>query len=369
VIDQPRYSARAKWVALAIFAIAGALVALAAAEGLTRLRQWSKIGTASSFESLYKVDERIQLRVLVPGARVGNITVNSLGFRGPEIPAAKPKGRIRLAFLGASTTFCAEVSGDSAVWPHVVVESLRARFPDVDFDYVNGGVPGYTVQSLRANLRHRIDALDPDIVVIYEATNDLSQEARQLAQAQGLARAGSIEPSWLARRFLLWELVEKNLRVMVANRGAESSSGRVVLDEAQLGSRFRNDLTELVEAAGRGERRVAVATFSTRLRPEQSPDEKKRSAVSALVYMPAMSLDGLLLGYGRYNEIIREVARDRQALLIGGENEIPGDAAHFADSVHFTDAGSRRMAQRVFDALVNDPKTVELIASRKARPG
>jgi hypothetical protein len=103
VIDQPRYSARAKWVALAIFAIAGALVALAAAEGLTRLRQWSKIGTASSFESLYKVDERIQLRVLVPGARVGNITVNSLGFRGPEIPAAKPKGRIRLAFLGAST--------------------------------------------------------------------------------------------------------------------------------------------------------------------------------------------------------------------------------------------------------------------------
>jgi lysophospholipase L1-like esterase len=367
VSDAPRFSSRAKWTALAVIAIVGAIVVAAGAEGIARLRQWSKIGTPASFESLYQVDERIQLRVLVPGARMGNITVNSLGFRGPEIPATKPRGRIRLAFLGASTTFCAEVSGDSAVWPHLVVEGLRARFPEADFDYVNGGVPGYTVQSLLASLRHRIDALDPDIVVIYEATNDLSQEARQLAEAQGMTREGSIEPSWLARRFLLWELVEKNLRVMVAERGAESASGRVVLDEARLGSKFRKDLTELVEAAGRGDRRVAVATFSTRLRPEQSVDEMKRSAVSALVYMPSMSLDGLLLGYGRYNDIIREVARDRQALLIGGETGIPGDAAHFVDSVHFSDAGSRRMAQRVVDALASDPKTVELIASRKPR--
>jgi lysophospholipase L1-like esterase len=367
VPETPRLSSRVKWTALALVAMVGAMVVLAGAEGITRLRQWSKIGTAASYESLYRIDERIQLRVLVPGARVGNITVNSLGFRGPEIPPAKPKGRIRLAFLGASTTFCAEVSGDSAVWPHLVVESLRARFPEADFDYVNGGVPGYTLRSSLGNLRHRIDALDPDIVVIYDATNDLSQEVRQLAEAQGLKAEGSHEPSWLARHLLLWELVEKNLRVMLARRDAESDRGRVVLDEAHLGTRFRQDLTELVEAAGQRGRRVAVTTFSTRLRPEQSADEMKRSAVSALVYMPFMSLDGLLFGYRRYNEIIREVARDRQALLIGGENEIPGDATHFVDSVHFSDAGSRMMAKRVFNALANDPKTIELIASRKVR--
>lgn len=365
--EQPGFSSRKKWIALAIVAILGALVVLAGGEGFVRLRQWTKTGTAAGYESLYRVDEKIQLRVLVHGARMGHITVNSLGFRGPEIPSTKPEGRIRLAFLGASTTFCAEVSGDSAVWPHLVVESLRARFPEADFDYVNGSVPGYTVQSSLKNLRHRIEALDPDIVVIYHATNDLSQEVRQLAESQGLTSAGSNQPSWLAQNLLLWELVEKNLRVMVAKRDAESDHGRVTLDKARLGTRFKGDLNELVEVAGQRNRRVAVATFSTRLRAEQSADEMKRSAVSAFVYMPFMSLDGLLFGYARYNEIIRAVARERGALLIDGENEIPGDAAHFVDSVHFSDAGSRRMAERVFNALSNDPTFVQLVASRQDR--
>jgi hypothetical protein len=182
-----------------------------------------------------------------------------------------------------------------------------------------------------------------------------------------LTSADTNEPSWLARHLRLWELVEKNLRVMAAQHGAESDQGRVVLDKARLGAKFRRDLSELVEAAGRGDRRVAVATFSTRLRPQQSSDEMKRSAVSALVYMPFMSLDGLLFGYGRYNDVIREVARDQNALLIGGENEIPGDATHFVDSVHVSDAGSRMMAERVFNALSGDPRIVELVASRKAR--
>jgi hypothetical protein len=112
-----------------------------------------------------------------------------------------------------------------------------------------------------------------------------------------LASNGGNEPSWLAQRLRLWELVEKNLRVMVAKRGAESDQGRVALDKARLGTKFRGDLTKLVDAAGRGNRRVAVATFSTRLRPEQSADEMKRSAVSALVYMPFMSLE-VHFGYG-----------------------------------------------------------------------
>jgi len=357
-------SPRMKWTALAIVVLIGVVAALVAAEGVVRVRQWSKQGTAASFESLYRVDERINLRVLVPGSRMGNITVNSLGFRGPEIAVPKPKGRIRIAFLGASTTFCAEASSDEAVWPHLVVEKLRARFPDADFDYVNGGVPGYTVQSSLKNLVHRVEPLQPDVIVIYHATNDMSQEMRQLAVDQGLMKATDVEHrSWLAQNFRMWELVEKNLRVLIARQGAESDTGRVVLDKANLGVKFRKDLSDLIQAAGRENRPVAVATFSTQLRPEQSAEVRKRAAVSALVYMPAMSLDGLLTGYARYNDVIREVARSHGALLIQGENDIPGDAAHFADSVHFSDAGNRLMAERVFKALSGDPRIAELMAS------
>jgi hypothetical protein len=122
----------------------------------------------------------------------------------------------------------------------------------------------------------------------------------------------------------------------------------------------------LVDVAKRGDRVVALATFSTQLRPEQSNDEKARAAVSALVYMPNMSPDGLLVGYGRYNDIIRSMAREQGVQLIDGENSIPGDGVNFVDTVHFTDAGSRKMAERVFNALIQSPAFERLVAARRA---
>jgi lysophospholipase L1-like esterase len=152
-----------------------------------------------------------------------------------------------------------------------------------------------------------------------------------------------------------------------AQQGAAAAKDRVVLDKARLGTGFDRDMRELVAVSEKGNRLVAVATFSTQLRAEQSTEARARAAVSALVYMPNMGLDGLLFGYGRYNDIIRNVAREKGALLIDGENDIPGDPAHFADTVHFNDAGSRKMAERVFDGLVKAPAFERLVAQREAR--
>jgi lysophospholipase L1-like esterase len=342
-------------------------VATALAEGFVRLRQWAKYGTATSYDSLYKIDEASGLQTLVPGARVGKITINASGFRGPEIEMPKPPGRVRLAFIGASTTFCAEVSSDAAAWPDLVVERLHGRFPGTRFDYVNGGVPGYAVRESIVNLQHRIDPLGPDVVIIYHATNDLSGEVNQLAADQGLAVADIGPPGFLSRHFLLWELVAKNLRVLSAQKDGDLRKDRVLLDEARFGAGFERDLRELVELSQRGGRLVAMATFSTQLRVEQSTEARKRAAVSALVYMPSIGLDSLLFGYGRYNDIIRTVARERGALLIDGENAIPGDPVNFIDAVHFTDAGSRRMADRVSNALAGAPAFERLVASHRIR--
>ena len=97
--------------------------------------------------------------------------------------------------------------------------ALKQRYPGVTFDFVNGGVPGYTVASSRQNLRHKVAPLEPDVIVVYHATNDLSAEVNALAAAAGLGRAHQ-QPGWLERHSLLWELVSKNLRVMAARVAA-----------------------------------------------------------------------------------------------------------------------------------------------------
>ncbi|MBL8378254.1 MAG: SGNH/GDSL hydrolase family protein [Burkholderiales bacterium] len=298
------------------------------------------------------MDASIGLRVLNAGLRTDRLSINDQGFRGPPIEVPKSAQGLRLAFLGASTTFCAEVSNNDAVWASLVTERIRQAYPGRAIDFVNGGVPGYTVASSRKNLQHRITALAPDIIVIYHATNDLSGEVRALAVAAGIPGAAeSGRMGWLERNSLLWELVVKNLRV----RNAQRDSGevpRLSVDARALGANFRRELTELVREAKASAPLVAVATFSTRLRASQSLEEKRQAAVSALVYMPFMTVDGLIESYARYNQIIREVAAQEGALVIEGEHDIPGDAAHFFDTVHFSDAGSRAMAKRVADALL-----------------
>lgn len=363
--DARRLSSRALWTILVVLLLGGLVLLVAAAETGLRLLQARKYGTAGTVEQHYTVDKRIDLRVPIANLRLGRIETNSLGFRGPEIAVPKPAGTVRLAFLGASTTWCAEVSSNDVVWAQLVTEDLRRRFAPVTFDFVNGGVPGYVVRSSLRNLEHRVAPLEPDVIVIYHATNDMSAELRRLAASRGVIREPKLEPpSWLSNDSLLWNLAEKNLRIWMAQSKAKGKVDRLEVSGAELGRAFRADLTDLVRRAQQQARVVALVTFSTRLRKEQSEAIQLQAAASALYYMPFMTPRGLLDAYARYNEIIREVARETDALLIDGEDEIPGDAEHFTDSVHFTDAGSRAMAKRVAAALAASDALVTMRGSR-----
>jgi lysophospholipase L1-like esterase len=360
--DAPKYP-----VVLVLVTIAAIVLMLLVVEAAVRIRHVIKYGSMATIEDLYTVDRTLNLRVPVPGYSSGHISINRLGFRGPEITMPKPADTVRVAYLGASTTWCAEVSGNDYVWPHLVTASLRQAFPEVRFDYVNGGVPGYTIESILKNLQYRVAPLHPDVIVIYEASNNLSGEMRELALNRGIIEDRAIEVnSWPSRYSLLWYLVEKNLRVMTAQQMAEKNQGVLEVDANTLGTEYRHVLTDLVRAAQSTAKLVAVATFSIQPRREQAPERQMRASASALFYMPFVTPATIIETYGRYNEIIREVARDTGAVLIEGENDIPGDPAHFADSVHFTDLGSVAMADRISRSLISNPDFRQLLVSRPA---
>jgi len=337
------------------------------AEGAVRARHWLKHGGMWGVEETYAPDPDTGLRVPVAGARAGGIEINSLGFRGPEIAVPKPGGTIRLAFVGASTTFSAEVRPNERTWPHRVWKRLSERYPEARFDYVNAGVPGYTLASSLEGLRRRLEPLDPDVVVIYQATNDLAKNSRRLALAQGLAaEAGDADPDWLSRHSLLWYLARKNARVLWRRFQARSGEPRLEVEPEVLAAPFRADLRALVRAARERAAIVALVTFSHRLRREQGPGERAEAAVTSLYYMPYMSIDGLLDGFEAYNRVIREVAAETGALLIEDEDTIPADGEHFADSVHFTASGSRVMAERVSAGLLAASAFQALVRARAA---
>jgi len=352
-------------------AVAAAVAALLLAEGGLRIRQRLRYGTwgVSVSERHRELDPATGLAVLRPGTPVPGITINSRGFRGPEIETPKPAGRVRIAFLGASTTYCAEASDDRRVWPHLVCEALRGRHPERAFDYVNAGVPGYVVEDSMRNFELRVAPLEPDIVVIYHATNDLSLDTRALARAQGLFHGRAEDPSWLARRSVLWNLLEKNYLVWKRSRDAASGVGRLQFDAEALAAGFRERMERLCRAAASGGRLAAVATFATKFRADQPEAERLAAARTSLFYMPYMSVDGLLAGFDAYNRAIHDAARNAGAILVDGERSIPGDDRHFRDSVHFTDDGCAAMARRVVEALEAAPEFRALLGRHQGAAG
>jgi lysophospholipase L1-like esterase len=315
---------------------------------------------------MYKKDSR-GFRVLKENTTHGNIKINSSGFRGPELLNPKHHSTVRLAFVGASTTFCAEVSSNELTWPHLVWRKLQGSKLDAEFDYVNAAVPGYTVKTSLKNLQYRLKSLQPDIVVIYHATNDLSYDTRVMAIHQGIYRISDREGDGILKYSLLWSLVRKNFKIM-KRRKESINEIKLEYDPRKISKRFKVKLQKLVKESQEISKLVAIATFSYKIRREQAYEEQLQNANTALYYMPYMSIEGLLNGYEEYNRIIREVAKETGAMIIEGEMSIPGNDIYFRDSIHFTDSGSKLMAKRVSDALLNSADFEMIVQSKESKP-
>ena len=320
-------------------------------EGLIRVRHWMKYG---SFGAIYEfvVDPESGLSI-PPAGRNGPIEIDSRGFRSPELVVPKPSGTTRIAFLGGSTTYCAEASGNAATWPALVVARLGEAEPTRRFDWLNAGVGGYSVEHSVRNLEHRVAKLQPDVVVIYHLTNDLTKDTRVAAAAQGLWEDGG--EGWLERHSMLWSILKKNVLLKLRGNSDSPQIRPIVAFDPRVGARgFEERLVALIEAAKRTAKVVAVATFSHRVRPEQDAAQRSAACASSFYYMPFMSADGILAGVAAYNGAIRRAAERTGAVLIEGEDSIPADDEHFNDSVHLKDAGCVLMGKRVADALLRD---------------
>lgn len=114
----------------------------------------------------------IPTRFAPPGylwvAEPNTILTDRYGFRKPELPIRKQQGKIRIAFLGGSTT-----QGAHRPYPERAIRLLNTVACTDRFEVLNVACSSYsTHQSLKA-LERWVLPRDPDIVVIYHGWNDV----------------------------------------------------------------------------------------------------------------------------------------------------------------------------------------------------
>ena len=327
-----------------------------------RAIQWLEFGVQDSVEtsSAYYIDSITGLRLNKPDLMLGKIRINNLGFRGPDLLTQKPKNTLRLAFLGSSTTYDA-YSPEGRNWPHMTALNLGARLRDCKVDFINGGKPGYGMAQMSTLFRQFISTTSPDIVLILPSGPN--SELEKLAAQQGLDTDHAHYQSRFYAHSLLLQKLEKNFHIIKLQRSASIREGKLTItpsDVRDLTERYRDSLYKLVAAVSSDTPMVGLIANSSQLRSEMSMDELTRAGNSQLFFMPYIYLPDVITLREADNAALHEVATAHDALVIGGENDIPATAEYYQDSVHFTPAGSAVMAERVVRHLLASPKMREL---------
>lgn len=338
--------------------VAGVVALPLLAEGVVRARAYLKYGTVSDIYEIFEphpdtdlLRPRAGLSVTIGGT--STIDISSQGFRSPEVPDPKPEGTVRLAFLGGSTTFCAQATANDRTWPHLVLERLATARTDVRFEHLNAGVTGYSVEDSTRAIEFRLAPFAPDVIVITHAAKDLAADARSLALPLGLI--DEPEESWLERTSLFWMLVKKNIWYRQSLERGRSDVGKLDYDPRAVSAGFRERLVALVNRANAYADVVVLLTFPILLRPDQLADEQLDHAAQAFTFTPYLTPASILAGYEEYNRVVREVAAETGAVLVDDVDRIPGDREHFHDTVHLTELGYERQAERVTEALLAAP--------------
>ena len=266
-----------------------------------------------------------------------------------DIPADIPKDEntLVIAFLGGSTTAWGK-------WTDQVADRLQAGFPDRKVVVLNQGVQWYTVLHSLINYESNVRHVDPDIVVVMHAINDLTVNADHSYYVNGtfrrdyghhtgpLARIPRIRP--------LAELTVDVARHMFFYRPLDV----IETDRFQGLPVFRDYYQRLVELIRLDGSLPIVMTQPYLYKVEMSEAERKK------IYMDKQnsigpearwSIDTARRGMEQYVGAVRELSGTEQVPLIDLESVIPKELSHLFDDCHYTELGASLVAEHVSSEL------------------
>ena len=99
--------------------------------------------------------------------------INSHGFRGPDFEIEKKDDIFRTVCMGGSSTFGFH-NNDDDTYPFELEQLFKQqKLVNKKVEVVNAGFPYYNTGSIKSLLQNEILKLDPDLITIYSAYNDI----------------------------------------------------------------------------------------------------------------------------------------------------------------------------------------------------
>ncbi|MFC1601114.1 SGNH/GDSL hydrolase family protein [Candidatus Sumerlaeota bacterium] len=284
--------------------------------------------------------------------RAGADGVNSLGMAGGEIAVPKPADVFRILFLGDSCTYLGYIPGK-------VEERLNRRPPPGKrVECVALAVPGYSSHQGRILAQRYGRVFEPDLAVVYFGWND-----HWRAYGAVDAEKKVYMPTTWSERFRDWAFQHSRLlnffRQSVRERvGADSSLRQLRVPPKT----YRENLTEIQRtftSQGLPVVMITAATSYYRLGIPAFSDIEDRT----------LSQETAIRDHRWYNEIVRQLAREHDLLLLDLAKAYSAlsvaelDETFTLDGIHFSDRGQQRLADEI-ERVIRE----QVFEAEKSRP-
>jgi lysophospholipase L1-like esterase len=287
---------------------------------------------------------------------------NSLGFRGAEPPAAFADA-LTVVAVGGSTTECFFV-GDGKTWPELVGTTLAGTFDRLWVN--NAGLLGHSTFGHLILMRQQVEPLRPKVVLFMAGINDRARTDTTSIEDDLLVSRRGGASRWLLAHSELASLAWSIHRTLTATKlgidntgidfpklpqvdvSAQKRDTVLALHRGAGGQGYADRLRQLVARSRAAGILPVLVTQTAAFGPgidDATGIDLGRMAVDDI--NGALAWEVLEL----YNDATRKVAAETGTDLIDLGRALPISTAYYYDMVHYSVAGSAKVAEIVARGL------------------
>jgi lysophospholipase L1-like esterase len=298
---------------------------------------------------------------LIPGYQSGRLSINSLGFLGPEFEIQTAPGKVRILTIGDSVTFDPAPNNYS----RVLEKQLNRVFPNNPVEVIVAAVPGYSSYEGLYWYDEFLHKLNADIIIVYLGWNDMGvwNPFGLQYKNQGLYR----EPTfigflmrylYLARvPYFFLGLVERYMPVDMTHLSEEQE--KILADFYP--THYENNLTSLIRKSKAHGSLVYFLSLPGLITYRPTEEESKRMHFPRNIRKHLRAYKAV---YEKYLAALKTVSTETQTPIIYLDNliETPQQRTIFYDTMHITEEGSQRFGRYIANEIKE--RVAELITTK-----
>jgi len=288
-------------------------------------------------------------------------TKNSLGFRGPEIPAAGLDSVLSLLVIGGSTTECFYLS-DGKTWPARLCRRLEQNFKPVWLN--NAGLDGHSTFGHIILLRDYVVKLKPKVALFLVGINDVGRKdfsdyglsnvktGIRFHSLNAFIKSASAYSEVIALGLNLFRYLVASKQGLVHQNVDLKTIEKLPYPTSDLPAILSEHEQKYLPAFAQRLREIIELTRSHQITPVFLTQPTLFG--TGLDSLTGVDLAGIRVGENAgdtawrilqvYNETVKQVGQQQNVFVIDLANLYPKNSHYFYDFCHFTNEGAELVA-------------------------